>query len=583
MPQLRHILAEKSHLISLPEKTVHIGSLEENDIVLQGSRVPDIAAEITFERGVYSISTLQSSSVRINGKKCKTVILNPGDRIEIGKDIFIFDHTSNGKKAVQDPEYAANIFEKIAHFAEIVGRERDLRKLLSAIIRILIESVGGKDAFIFKLDTDKKPQIFVSSNGGVTEERFSDTIVQHALKLGEGILIPNALEDPELGSARSIADLQLTSVMCSPIKVADNIIGIIYLGAQKNTQTYSECDLNILNTFAVMAGTLINHVEFISQQRNTIRKLTEYSTYYEGIIAESKGMHDILESMDSLADSDIGILVEGETGTGKDLIAKFIHKKSSRSQKPMVVVNCSSIQKDLQESELFGHIKGSFTGAVNDHRGLFATANGGTLFLDEIGDMDITLQAKFLRALETGKIRPVGSSYENDVDVRIICATNKNLEEMVEEGAFRKDLYYRINQFRYRLPPLRDRGEDCIHLAYYFLEKYKAEYPNRKVIDFHPDAIKFIKSYSWPGNVRELASAVHKTVLSSSSPLGSLDIATTSYEAQFMTFEDATKEFQKQLIKKTLKSTGGNKEQAARILGLGRSTFFRYISSMEIQ
>jgi len=583
MPQLRHILAEKSHSISLPEKTVHIGSLEENDIVLKGSRVPDIAAEITFEQGMYSISTLQSSSVRINGKKCKTVILNPGDRIEINQDIFIFDHTSNGKKAVQDTEYAANIFEKITHFVEIVGRERDLRKLLSTIIRILIESVGGKDAFIFKLDSDKKPQIFVSSNGGVTEERFSDTIVQHALKLGEGILIANALEDPNLGNARSIADLQLTSVMCSPIKVADNIIGVIYLGAQKSTQTYSECDLSILNTFAVMAGTLINHVEFISQQRNTIRKLTEYSTYYEGIIAESKGMHDILESIDSMADSDIGILLDGETGTGKDLVAKFIHKKSSRSQKPMVVVNCSSIQKDLQESELFGHIKGSFTGAVNDHRGLFATANGGTLFLDEIGDMDITLQAKFLRALETGKIRPVGSSHENDVDVRIICATNKNLEEMVEEGAFRKDLYYRINQFRYRLPPLRDRGEDCIHLAYYFLEKYKAEYPNRKVIDFHPDAIKFIKSYSWPGNVRELASAVHKTVLSSSSPLGSLDIATTSYEAQFMTFEDATKEFQKQLIKKTLKSTGGNKEQAARILGLGRSTFFRYISSMEIQ
>ncbi len=580
MPQLRHILAEKSHSISLPEKTVHIGSLEDNDIVLKGSRVPDIAAEITFERGMYSISTLQSSSVRINGKKCKTVILNPGDRIEIGKDIFIFDHTSNGKKAVQDPEYAANIFEKIAHFVEIVGRERDLRKLLSTIIRILIESVGGKDVFIFKLDSDKKPQIFVSSNGGLTEERFSDTIVQHALKLGEGILIPNALEDPELGNARSIADLQLTSVMCSPIKVADNIIGIIYLGARKNTQTYSECDLNILNTFAVMAGTLINHVEFISQQRNTIRKLTEYSTYYEGIIAESKGMHDILESIDSMADSDIGILLDGETGTGKDLIAKFIHKKSSRSQKPMVVVNCSSIQKDLQESEVFGHIKGSFTGAVNDHRGLFATANGGTLFLDEIGDMDITLQAKFLRALETGKIRPVGSSHENDVDVRIICATNKNLEEMVEEGAFRKDLYYRINQFRYRLPPLRDRGEDCIHLAYYFLEKYKAEYPNRKIIDFHPDAVKFIKSYNWPGNVRELASAVHKTVLSSTSPLGSLDIATTSYKAQFLTFEDATKEFQKQLIKKTLKSTGGNKEQAARILGLGRSTFFRYISSI---
>ncbi len=580
MPQLRYISLDKSRAFSLPSKTIHIGRLEENDIVLRSTRIPDIAAEITCKSGKYSISALQSGNMRINGKKCKTVMLSPGDRIEIGSEIFIFDHGEDDKKVSHEPSLAESVFEKISHFTQIVGRERDLRKLLSTIIKILIETVGGNDAFIFKLDTEEKPQIFVSSNGGISEERFSDTIVQHALKQKEGVLIPNALQDPSFGNARSIADLQLTSVMCSPIKVADSVLGIIYLGAQKNAQTYTELDLNILNTFAVMAGTLINHVEFISQQQNTIRKLTEYSTYYEGIVAESKGMHDILESIVSIADSNIGILLEGETGTGKDLIAKFIHKRSSRSKKPMIVVNCSSIQKDLQESELFGHVKGSFTGAVRDHKGLFATADGGTLFLDEIGDMDITLQAKFLRTLETGKIRPVGSSYEKDVDVRIICATNKNLEEMVEQATFRKDLYYRINQFRYRLPPLRDRGEDSVHLAYFFLEKYKAEYPNKRVIDFHPESIKFIKSYSWPGNVRELASAVHKTILSSTGPLGTLDIASTSNDTQLFTLEEATRKFQKQLIMKTLKCTGGNKEQAARILGLGRSTFFRYLSTM---
>ncbi len=582
MPVLRHILLKRTKNFELSNKTIHIGKLKDNDIVLNSEKISDIAAELTCHNGGYNLNAYQSTPIKINGKKCKSsVTLKPGDRIEIGPDIFIFDHKKTAEKKEQDSPQATNIFEYITHFAEIVGRERDLKKLLSTIIEILLETVGGNDAFIFKLNNEGKPEMFVSFNNKISKDRFSDTIVQQALKEGSGILVKNALEDPDLGTARSIADLQLTSVLCSPVKVADNIIGVIYLGSKKQSQSYSESDLNILNTFAVWAGTLINHVEYISQQRDTIRKLTEYTGTHDGIIGESKVMRDIIESIDSIADSNIGVLLEGETGTGKDLFAKHIHQKSSRSQEQMIVVNCSSIQKDLQESELFGHMKGSFTGALNDHQGLFAAAHGGTLFLDEIGDMELTLQAKFLRTLETGKIRPVGSANEIAVDVRMICATNKNLEEMVEKGSFRKDLYYRINQFRYCIPPLQDRGDDCIHLAYYYLEKFKAEYPNRKIIDFEPETIKFIKSYSWPGNVRELASAVHKTVISSQLPLGTIDIP-SSMSSQIITFEDATKEFQKDLIRKTLKSTDGNKEQAARMLSLGRSTFFRYLSSMDL-
>lgn len=577
---LKHVLNNETRDIPLTGKTFHIGRLGENDIVLSNTRSPDIAAELTYIGEELHIAALQSGFIKVNGKKCKSSALLPGDRIEIDTDIFIIDRTDGTTKlSIRTGSKTENILDKFTHFAEIIGKERDLNKLLNTIIDILLETIGGNDAFILKLNSEGKPQLFASSNVYSSEDHFSDTIVQQALKQGKGIFIRNALDNPELAASRSIADLQLTSVLCSPIKVADKVIGVIYLGAKKRSLSYKESDLKILNTYAVIAGTLINHVEYISQQRDAIKRLTEFKTPHEGIIAESKAMQDIIESVDSIADSDIGILLEGETGTGKDLIAKLIHKKGSRSGKQMIVINCSSIQKDLQESELFGHVRGSFTGAVSDRQGLFTAANGGTLFLDEIGDMDISLQAKFLRALETGKIRPVGSAYEDDVDVRVICATNKDLEEMVENRTFRKDLYFRINQFRYTLPPLRNRGEDCIHLAYYFLEKYKAEYPNRKIVDFHPSAIEFIRSYSWPGNVRELATLVHKIVLSSQTPLGMID-DTPAETKQSLNFEEATKEFQKELIAKALKNTGGNKEKAARKLGLGRSTLFRHISAM---
>jgi len=584
---LRHLTdSAKSHDLTLTGSIVHIGRLAENDIVLKSPRAPDIAAEVKFCDNKPHIQALQSGALRINGKKNRYAQLNPGDKIEIGDDVLIVDFRKEGRGASisgNENNKPENILKSLNLFAEIVGRERDLNTLIRKIIDILLEILGGDDAFIFKLDTSGKPQLFASSNREVSEEHFSDTIVQQTLKQETGIFIQNALQHPDLSSSRSIADLQLTSVLCSPIKVADKIIGVIYLGAKRNSQSYTGSDLAVLNTYAVIAGMLIHHVEYISQQLDAIRKLTEYTARHEGIVAESKKMKDIIKSLDSIADSDISVLLEGETGTGKDLLAKLIHNKSKRSKKHTIVVNCSSIQKELQESELFGHIKGSFTGAIRDHKGLFAAAHNGTIFLDEIGDMDYSLQAKFLRVLETGKIRPVGSPYEESVDVRIICATNKNLDEMVSNGTFRKDLYYRINQCRFRLPPVREREDDCVLLAYFFLEKYKAEYPDRPVVDFHPETLNFIKTYGWPGNVRELASAVHKTVLSSTSPFGKIEgITPTVYDLKTLNFEQAVKEFQKALIEKTLKNTCGNKELAAKNLSLSRSTFFRYLSVLDI-
>jgi transcriptional regulator with GAF, ATPase, and Fis domain len=261
------------------------------------------------------------------------------------------------------------------------------------------------------------------------------------------------------------------------------------------------------------------------------------------------------------------------------VLARLVHTKSGRSERKYVVVNCSSLRGELLESELFGHKKGSFTGAVSDHNGLFSEADGGTLFLDEIGEMDVMLQAKLLRTLETGKIRPVGSSAEESVDVRIICATNQDLESMVEKGAFRKDLHYRLNHFVIKLPPLKEREDDILLLAYFFLDMFKARYPNKELADFHPDSLKAIAFYEWPGNVRELSSVIHRAVLSCEGPLVTLDLPSQQHNT--IDFDKATRDFQKTLVNRALHIAGGNREKAASLLGISRSTFFRYLAASD--
>ncbi len=558
---------------ALAKRGMLIGAASENDIEIPGT--VDIAAKIEFDDTQYVVSGFKPGTIVVNGRKKKRHVLERGDRFEVSGEVFVFDQVPPGDVPSAKPETAASV-EDLTQFAELVARERELDSLLRKIIDALLRTVGGTDAFIFKLDSSGNPQVFVSSNPSGDPSRFSDTIVQETIRRGTGIFIPNALSDPSFSSARSIADLNLISVLCCPITVAGKMSGVVYVGSKNAADSFGEEDLNILKAYSMIAGLLIDHVDYIARQNEAIRRLGQ-SSNHGGIVAESEQMIHLLQNLECYAASTISILVEGETGTGKDLVAQYVHKKSARAEKPFVVVNCSSLHGELLDSELFGHKKGSFTGAVSDHTGLFAAAEGGTLFLDEIGEMEIGLQAKLLRTIETGKIRPVGSTSEVEVDVRLVCATNRDLSQSVENGSFRKDLYYRINQFRVELPPLRDRGEDATLLAYYFLEKYRSEYPSKDVVDFYPESLGLVASHEWPGNVRELSNAVHKGVLAAKGPLVKIEVP--SAEEGAPTFEQATREFQKRLLQNAIKATGGNKEQAARRLGLSRSTFFRHLAA----
>jgi transcriptional regulator with GAF, ATPase, and Fis domain len=573
---LRSYCNGTSTVVELRGRMVLIGSAQENDIVVNDRSVHDAAAKIDPHGDAYLLESIQKEKVRLNGKKTKVSPLSPGDRIEVGTHVIIYDvinDAESGKSASLDPFFTA-----LHKFTEHIGAERDLEKLLTRLIQLLLGVLNGSDAFIFKLDAEGKPQVFVTTSGGTSNDRFSDTVVRTVLKSNKGVCIANALCDPTFSHSQSVADLKLVSVACAPITSGGVTIGIIYIGSNNPGISYSESDLAMLSVYASISGMLINHVDYIGRQNKAIIKLTGGGAE-NGFIADSKAMREVVAAVHALAGSEISVLIEGPTGSGKNHVADLIHKKSRRAAGPFLVVNCSSLRGELLESELFGHKKGSFTGAFDDHAGLFAATRGGTLVLDEIGELDMPIQAKLLRVLESGLARPIGGLKETPVDVRVICATNRNLSEMVKAGSFRADLYYRINQFSIKVPPLADRGEDIELLAYFFLEKYRARYPNRDIADFHPETLRFIKHFDWPGNIRELANMIHRAVLSSEGPLLKWSFSTSAEDPAF-DFERATERFQKELIAKAIKRAGGNKEEAAKLLGLSRSTFFRYQATL---
>jgi len=307
------------------------------------------------------------------------------------------------------------------------------------------------------------------------------------------------------------------------------------------------------------------------------------------IIGESKEIKKVIADAMKVADSKTTVLIEGESGTGKELIARLIHKSGPRGDKPFVVVNCGAIPETLLEAELFGHEKGAFTGALFKKIGLFETAHGGTVFLDEIGEMSQAMQVKLLRVLQEGTLNRIGSTRTITVDVRVLAATNKDLEKMTGEGKFREDLYYRINIVRLKVPPLRERREDIKVLAEHFLEIFSSEKGLRK-IDFSSESMKSILSYDWPGNVRELENAIERAVVMGDGKrimAADLPIRKTMLELEKgievgMTLKDAQDVFRREFVKRTLAHTRGNRKKAAEIMGIQRTYVSKLISELDL-
>jgi two-component system response regulator GlrR len=297
------------------------------------------------------------------------------------------------------------------------------------------------------------------------------------------------------------------------------------------------------------------------------------------IVSRSNCMAELLAEARMVAQSDASVLISGESGSGKEVLAQAIHRASPRASRPFVAVNCGAIPESLLESELFGHVKGSFTGAVSNHRGLFVAADGGTLFLDEIGDMPPALQVKLLRVLQERCVRPVGASQTVPVDVRILSATHRDLEAAMAEGQFREDLYYRLNVVSLRMPPLRERREDVPLLANHFLARLNEKY-GKRVNGFAPDALKALSTASWPGNVRQLHNVVEQVCALSTTPLISLALVQRALRVptvEVLSYAAARERFERDYLVGLLKLTDGNAADAARLAERNRTEFYRLL------
>jgi two-component system response regulator GlrR len=303
------------------------------------------------------------------------------------------------------------------------------------------------------------------------------------------------------------------------------------------------------------------------------------------MVTASPAMSAVLAQARLVAQSDASVLITGASGTGKELLARAIHRAGSRAEAPFVAVNCAAIPEALLESELFGHRKGSFTGATYDHKGLFQAAEGGTLFLDEIGDMPAPLQAKLLRALQERQVRPVGATQPVAVDVRVISATHRNLEERVRSGEFREDLYYRLNVVALTLPPLAERREDVVPLARHFLEITAARYA-KEVRAFAPEALEMLVAAPWPGNVRQLANVVEQAVALCTAgiiPASLVAAALKAEPAALTSLDEAKRGFERDYLIRILRITGGNVTQAARLAQRNRTEFYKLLERHQLQ
>jgi DNA-binding NtrC family response regulator len=322
----------------------------------------------------------------------------------------------------------------------------------------------------------------------------------------------------------------------------------------------------------------------LTRQVQQLQRAVDESRRFDELLGASAAMKEVYDLLERVAESESTVLVSGESGTGKELVARALHRRSKRAAGPFVAINCAAMPEQLLESELFGHTKGAFTDARTARPGLFVQAKGGTIFLDEIGDMPLGLQPKLLRALQERSVRPVGGDHETPIDVRVVAASNRDLETAIEERKFREDLYYRINVIHVELPPLRARGADVLLLAQHYLEHFAAQ-SQKDVRSLDSEAAERLSAYAWPGNVRELANCLERAVaLTRSESIGTADLPEkirnyrTSHVLVAATDPSELvplEEVEKRYILRVLEAVGGNKTLAAQVLGLDRKTLYR--------
>jgi len=486
----------------------------------------------------------------------------------------------------------ATKYRTLHDIGKLVASEMEIEALLRLAMDKVIEVTRAQRGFIALIEEKNKLDFKVARHlekSDIDQPRFqvSRSVIEKVMANGETICLRDAMADATFGGAESVMRLQLLSVLCTPIKIADRVAGVIYVDNSNVKQLFDATVGDLLAAFAEQIAIALKNAYVFSDLKRSHQQLANElrANYkFDNIIGSSPAMTKILQLVAQVADTDTTVLIQGENGTGKELIARALHYNSSRRDKPFVAVNCGAIPENLIESELFGHEKGAFTGAINRKQGKFALADGGAIFLDEIGEMTPAMQVKLLRVLQDGTFSPVGSAAEKQCDVRVIAATNRELKKMLADKTFRDDLYYRLNVINLTVPPLRDRREDLLLLIEHFLRKYgKGTQPPR----LSKAAEQILLDYDYPGNVRQLENVMQRAVILCKGDLieaqhlpEDLQAAGIYHEADPQapaTFQErkqrVIEKFERDELSRILTQTGGKVRESARMAGMDVKNF----------
>jgi Nif-specific regulatory protein len=625
----------KGSSIPLAEDEVSVGREPSNGISLLDAAVSRRHCVITHNAGQFKIQDLNSrNSTFVNGVPVTERTLASGDEIKIGSSLFVFvmpeaEAAKNVSTSVefnktdpgggstivlrkQDARYLRDLESIHLENARSTNRTlRDLNALL--LISKAVNSVRGLEALekqilesIFEVAPADRGAILLCEHG--SEEwtsvfgwdrragpnqavQVSRTIVSQVLSDGVAVLSNDLPAEESFSDTASIVERRIRSVLAVPLEVFDRILGVIYLDASNPDARFDENHLQLLTAIGSIAAAALDNARRMESLEQENRRLQDEISLEHNMVGDSPRMRDVYQFIARVAPRDITVLIFGESGTGKELVARAIHRTSGRANKPCVAINCAALAENLLESELFGHEKGAFTGAIAQKKGKLEIAEGGTVFLDEIGELAPLLQAKLLRVLQEREFERVGGTRTIKLDVRLVTATNRDLEEEVKKGRFREDLFYRLNVVSLRMPALRERREDIPLLASYFASKF-SQRSKRPVLGVSPQARACLANYDWPGNVRELENAIERAVVLGSSdmilpedlPEAVLEKAESDSAGSSMTaFHDSLREAKKQLILNAFEQAQGSYTEAAKLLGLHPNYLHRLIRNLNMK
>ena len=581
----------RPRVFGIYKRVTSIGRAGANDVSIESEALEAHHAQVVFDGRDFTVATVDpGATLLVNAKRKKKSKIFHNDKITLGDVDLVFslydesasrDPGSSGK-APQTSEIEGML--KLSDFNRRLLEIRAIPDQIEALLDAVIDVVHANKGFVILL-RDGEPEITAARNvdrktipDAVTQ--LSDSILRRCIDTRQPLIVSDAVNDTMFNSSESVLDLQLSSVMVAPLVAQGQLLGLIYVGNDNVVNLFQQSSLEVLTVFAGQASLILQNAILLNQlttDRDRIAGELEAQRFGD-IIGSCPSLQEVFRRVEKVAPADINVLITGETGTGKELFARELHRRSNRAEGPFIVVNCGAIPENLMESELFGHVRGAFTGAVATRQGSFQAADGGTLFLDEIGEMPPALQVKLLRALQERVVVKVGDTKPQSVDIRVLAATNRDLEASIKEGTFREDLYYRLNVVNLHLPPLRERGDDIVILAKFLLNKYAAEF-GAPVKGFTPKAIEAMQTYDWPGNIRQLENRIKKAiVLADKTLIGSEDLDLDGEQQRSVVpLTQAREDFTRRYILQVLERNGGNRTRTARDLGVDPRTVFRYL------